>query len=994
MKNSTSKLLAVLLVAIATTATIFGQVTVMTDTNGVLLEPKPFFSKNTNALVSALQEAGYSPAADTNGLLPRVGGEIPGTFALIRTNDGSGQIAFGGRMAPYTNDAFALVYGPGVLLAGPLGSFATDSLPGDEWFRIDDKDWTIYGGVTAPWFMAGTTNLLAEIASKQASSEALNALSTNGASGPLTLSATESPGTSNRVAATTGFVGKAIADAVAGLGSSYEPLNAGKYQATNAFLTQIASKNASGITNVDASTVFSSGIVPIARIATGTPTGSKFVRDDGTLQDLSGGGGGDAYLTNNQTFTGTNTFTSDVIVSNLVINGTLGLDSISADSLILANPIGVTAVGTNAENARSELGLTIDVDVQGYSALLRKLATNSWSDGDVPFYSSSTFEAAQSTSAGRALLAAASALAQWNILLPHAATNGNYSYTDWNGVTNKFPTLAQIAQLINGLAIGSNVITSVTAPLHLTNGVLSIDTSGLGGGSGGSGGYTYIATNGMGSFQSRASSTNWLIMSNTISSANAPSAKGKFIDGGWSLIASNYSGTVANFNHDVYVNGTLIFRDVYGYNSSAYPRTFIGNFWLIRESDTSATFVELGGNANGAGPAGFGDVGSTLVSITALATNVAVDWSTNVTLQIGYSCDTAVTTNTMTGILVTHSWLRTEKAASSGSITADGAAITNIVSSASISNEVSGGQSTLKIRDSGVTAGSYTNPTVTIGADGRITSAASGSAGGGASILSDTNWTAKGQLVQGDGTSAGVILQPGRFGDFLRFNGTNLVWVNRRTWWEVSLEALNSTTSGDFSANSGNGGTSVTGGYNAEANHPGVVGGTTGTTTTNGWTVLGTRNAGMQGGGGMHGFEMWVKTPSVLPSAEPYTLLVGLHDQQSVATALADAAGAFRLSTFGDVWQFITANNSSITTNSVTAAASASTWYHVAADVAHGGSNVLFYLNGSLVATNTANIPTSSARLYGLTAFLADDGGTTNQNQTILIDMMRAYGYR
>lgn len=44
-------------------------------------------------------------------------------------------------------------------------------------------------------------------------------------------------------------------------------------------------------TNLNASTAFSSGRVPIANLATGTPDGTKFIRDDGVLAIPPGGGG-------------------------------------------------------------------------------------------------------------------------------------------------------------------------------------------------------------------------------------------------------------------------------------------------------------------------------------------------------------------------------------------------------------------------------------------------------------------------------------------------------------------------------------------------------------------------------------------------------------------------------------------------------------------------------------------------------------------------------
>ena len=177
----------VLALVIATTTAIFGQVHILTDTNGVLLEPKAFFTKNTNALRDALDASGYSPSQ--GDYLPRTGGEIPGGFSLIRTNDGVGQFAFGGRSDPYTNDAFAFVYYSGVLTAGPVGSFIADSYPAFEWFRLDDANWEMYGGVTAPWFIAGTTNLLEEINLKQAKSDALSSLSTNNAASLTNLNA-------------------------------------------------------------------------------------------------------------------------------------------------------------------------------------------------------------------------------------------------------------------------------------------------------------------------------------------------------------------------------------------------------------------------------------------------------------------------------------------------------------------------------------------------------------------------------------------------------------------------------------------------------------------------------------------------------------------------------------------------------------------------------------------------------------------------------------
>lgn len=493
------------------------------------------------------------------------------------------------------------------------------------------------------------------------------------------------------------------------------------YQPASANLTNLAALNGAGITNLNATTAFSSGTVPIARLASGTPDGTKFIRDDGTLAVPSSSG---VSLAGTNAWTGPNSFSADTTVSNLTVTGTHSVNTLEADSLVLANPIGVTALATNVAAARALL------EVQEFSALLHKIATNSWANGDMPLHDGSTFGSVASTAAGRALLSAASASVQWGTyLLPVASTNGSYNATSWDGITDRLVTLDQFRDAINSLPGGSNAITSVTAPLTLTNGVLSIDTSGLG--VSGSGGYTYLLTNSLGAWQGRDTSTNWTVISTTISSNDVPSGTGRFIEGGWSLVASNNSGTTATLFIDVAVGGTIAFRDSYSFSSGAgvTQRPMAAEFKLIRESSTTASLVQIGQNVNSAStPIGHGDFGSTANAATIVVTNIPVTWTSNVALSIAISCDTSVATNTALGLRVVNAWLRKEAATSTGSgVAADGTAVTNIVSSASITNTVAGGQTTLSVRPSGVSAGTYSNLVATIGADGRITDASSGS---------------------------------------------------------------------------------------------------------------------------------------------------------------------------------------------------------------------------------------------------------------------------
>lgn len=77
------------------------------------------------------------------------------------------------------------------------------------------------------------------------------------------------------------------------LGTNAVPVSHPGFFDTNA--AAIASAVAPVI-SLDAGRI-TSGVLPISRIATGTPTGTKFVRDDGTLATPAGGGGGSNFIT-------------------------------------------------------------------------------------------------------------------------------------------------------------------------------------------------------------------------------------------------------------------------------------------------------------------------------------------------------------------------------------------------------------------------------------------------------------------------------------------------------------------------------------------------------------------------------------------------------------------------------------------------------------------------------------------------------------------------
>lgn len=494
--------------------------------------------------------------------------------------------------------------------------------------------------------------------------------------------------------------------------SAITALSSGVYQPADPDLTAFAA-----ISGVSGDIIYHNGSTWV-RLAKGT-NGQSLQLSAGFptwATVVSGSGVGDVTLAGTNAFTGPNSFAGvttfdgaanlngSTTISNLTVPGVLAVGSITSDAP-LGTSIGGTG-GTNAASARASLGVAYDVDVQAYRLGLLQAALALTADGHMLVHNGSLVTNLTSTAAGRALLTAASASAQWNnYLLSVASTNGAYDATSWNGISDRLVTLDQFRDAINALPGGSNAITSVTAPLSISNGVLSIDTSGLGGGSGGSG-WVYLLTNSVGAWQGRDASTNWPIFSKTISSNDLPTATGKFIEGGYSVVLSNYSGSTAALNLSADVNGTTVFRDGYSLSSSAVAmRGLVGSLQLVRESSTKASLIIQGHHFNSSiTPIGIGDFGSSPTEASAIVTNITVDWTTNLVLSVAVSSDSTVNTNTALGIQVANAWLRRESTATSGgSITADGTAVTNIVSSASITNTVAGGQTTLSVIGSGVT---------------------------------------------------------------------------------------------------------------------------------------------------------------------------------------------------------------------------------------------------------------------------------------------------
>ena len=99
-------------------------------------------------------------------------------------------------------------------------------------------------------------------------------------------------------------------------------------------------------------------------------------------------------------------------------------------------------------------------------------------------------------------------------------------------------------------------------------------------------------------------------------------------------------------------------------------------------------------------------------------------------------------------------------------------------------------------------------------------------------------------------------------------------------------------------------------------------------------------------------------------------MVVGFYDsttanQVDAVSFVYDEGGVSTGSTASANWQVVTSSNSTRTWTTTTTAVGAGTWVKLGIIVNAAGTSVGFYINGTLVATHTANIPTGTTRALG-----------------------------
>ena len=175
---------------------------------------------------------------------------------------------------------------------------------------------------------------------------------------------------------------------------------------------------------------------------------------------------------------------------------------------------------------------------------------------------------------------------------------------------------------------------------------------------------------------------------------------------------------------------------------------------------------------------------------------------------------------------------------------------------------------------------------------------------------------------------------------------------------------------------------------NQTANQIGICQYQTGTTST-GWAAHINDNQGALAfsfGGGSWVYETFIEVDTLSTLTEQFRFLTGFATQGSVANEVNgiiftyDSGGTRNGTIASPNWQCVTSDNSTrtLTTTSV---AVTTTWTKLRIEINAAATEVKFYINGTLVATHTQNIPTfANSRFLIMKQQLVKSAGTTNRS--------------
>ncbi|MBS1535298.1 MAG: hypothetical protein JST78_09490 [Bacteroidetes bacterium] len=163
----------------------------------------------------------------------------------------------------------------------------------------------------------------------------------------------------------------------------------------------------------------------------------------------------------------------------------------------------------------------------------------------------------------------------------------------------------------------------------------------------------------------------------------------------------------------------------------------------------------------------------------------------------------------------------------------------------------------------------------------------------------------------------------------------------------------------------------------------------TGTTSTgNGVFRLGSNNAPQYYiGNGAISYEVYINIESLSNSTDRFTAIFGAYTAGNVNSTtngiffIYDEGGVWGGGVLGASpnWRCVTINTSVRTTTNSAVAISASGWVRLRIEINSAGTSVGFYINDTLVATHTTNIPSTSTAMHWYNLF-NKIAGTTSLN--------------
>jgi len=142
----------------------------------------------------------------------------------------------------------------------------------------------------------------------------------------------------------------------------------------------------------------------------------------------------------------------------------------------------------------------------------------------------------------------------------------------------------------------------------------------------------------------------------------------------------------------------------------------------------------------------------------------------------------------------------------------------------------------------------------------------------------------------------------------------------------------------------------------------------------------------VQLGRGITRFTARVRIPTLSNSGQQYRMAFGFLDYGNILAF--DGVSFFYEESVSANWRCKCASNFTTTTAETSVPVAANTWYRLDIEINAAGTEAKFWINGTLVATITTNIPSGAGRTTGIVCGMAKTAGTTAS--TCIIDYIAA----